>query len=78
MSDDRPQRLFIQAAPSQVVQNLITALDPELLTEHTILLLLNDLTKMLPIDELPRRLVEVFSDYLQEIDENEQTAANTH
>ena len=68
MSDDRPNRLFIQGAPLQVVQNLITALDPELLTEHSILLLLNDLTKLLPIDELPRRLMEVFSEYLQEVE----------
>lgn len=71
MPDDRSNRLFQSTAPLQVIQNLITAIDPALLTEHTILLLISDLTKMLPIDELPNRLLEVFSEYLTEIEQNE-------
>jgi hypothetical protein len=76
--DERSNRLFLSTAPLQVVQNLITALDPALLTEHTILLLINDLTKMLPIDELPNRLLEVFSEYLTEIEDESDGETATH
>ena len=59
MSDIVKLRLFATEVPIQVIQNLMTAIDPQLLTEHTIMLLFHDLSKLLPAEELPRRLADL-------------------
>jgi len=65
-------KLFIESAPIQAVQNLITAIDPALLTEHSLMLLFHDLSRFLPIEEIPQRLLEAFSVYMtEEADEDE-------
>jgi len=56
-------RLFADGVPFHVLQNLVTALDPALLTEHTLMLLFHDLSHSVPIEELPHRLLDVIGDY---------------
>jgi len=70
-------RLFADDVPTQVVQNLVTALDPSLLTEHTVMLLFHDLTKLMPMEEMPRRLLEVLMDYFEESNEDAE-CSSTH
>ena len=67
-------RLFLETAPVQVIQNLITAIDPALLTEHSLMLLFNDLSRTLPIEELSQRMLGVLLVYMTtENEENEET-----
>lgn len=68
MSDNK---LFANDVPAQVIQNIVTAIDPELLTEHTLMLLLHDLSRLLPIEELPHRLLTVVTDYYTHEDDGE-------
>jgi hypothetical protein len=66
MSTKIENRLFVADAPLQVIQNIVTALDPALLTEHTLMLLFGDLSRVLPIEELPHRMLEVMTEYFDE------------
>lgn len=70
-------RLFIDGIPFQVVQNLVTAIDPNLLTEHTMMLLFHDLARLLPAEELPHRFVEVMAQYFVAGDDDD-TEVSTH
>ena len=73
-------RLFVEGLSFQVMQNLITALDPALLTEHTLMLLFHDLSHSFPIEELPHRLLDVISDYFTDDDPKaeEESEPPTH
>jgi len=75
-------RLFAEDVPLHVVQNLITALEPELLTEHSLMLLLHDVSKLMPIEELPKRLLDVLVEYFKtgngDDDEEEDEHSSTH
>jgi hypothetical protein len=66
-------RLFAADVPVQVIQNLVTALDPQLLTEHCLMLLIHDLSRLLPLEELPHRMLAVMAEYFNgEEDETEE------
>jgi hypothetical protein len=71
-------RLFVENAPISAIQNLITAVDPALLTEHSLMLLFHDLSRLLPIEELPQRLLEAFSVYMTESDQSDEEEHPTH
>lgn len=55
--------MFVTGLPIQVLQNVVTALDPALLTDHTLMLLFNDLSRLLPIEELPHRMLDLMTEY---------------
>jgi hypothetical protein len=69
-------RLFAEGVPFQVMQNLVTALDPDLLTEHTVMLLFHDLSHSFPVEELPHRLLDLIAEYFN--DDESDTAEATH
>ena len=71
-------KLFASEVPVQVIQNIVTALDPELLTEHTLMLLLHDLSRTLPIEELPHRLLAVMTEYYSHEETDDEELPPTH
>ena len=74
-------RLFVADVPLSVLQNLVTALDPALLTEHSLMLLFNDLSRVLPIEELPHRMLDLMTDYFshgEDDDDDSEPAVPTH